>query len=58
MKRFEFQLVFLNRIELRSDGPALARLNEYGAAGWHIVQIREDPQHATDLAVFMERELS
>jgi hypothetical protein len=58
MRRYEFQLVFLNRVELRTDGPSLARLNELGSQGWHIVHIREDPQHATDLAIFMEREVA
>ncbi len=56
MKQYEFRVVFLDRIELREDGPALATLNDLGTNGWHIVSIRDDPQHNRDLALFMERE--
>jgi hypothetical protein len=56
MKHYEFRLVFLDRVELRTDGPALGELNALGAEGWHVVHIHEDPQHNRDLAFFMERE--
>jgi hypothetical protein len=58
MRQYEFQLVFLDRLELRSHGPALEALNKFGADGWRIVHIKEDPLKASDLAVFMEREIS
>ncbi len=58
MKRYEFQLSFFDRIELRTpDSPALNALNALGAQGWHIVHVREDPQHARDLGIFLEREV-
>lgn len=59
MKQYEFKLALFDRIGLRSDGSeALEKLNALGAAGWHIVHVREDPQHARDLVVFLEREIS
>ncbi len=59
MKQYEFRLEFFDRIELRSAGTdALDRLNAMGKQGWHIVHIKDDPQHARDLAVFLEREIS
>ncbi len=57
MTKYQFRLVFLDRLELRTDGAALEQLNALGADGWHIVHIKEDPQNARDLAVFLEREL-
>jgi hypothetical protein len=58
LKRYEFKLSFFDRIELRTpDSAALAALNELGAQGWRIVHVREDPQHARDLAIFLEREI-
>ncbi len=56
MPAYEFKLVFLDRSELRTHGPALETLNALGAEGWHIVHIKEDPQKASDLAIFFERE--
>jgi hypothetical protein len=48
---------FFDRIELRTQGTrALDQLNALGAEGWRIVHVKEDPQHARDLAVFLERE--
>ncbi len=57
MRKYEFRLVFLDRLQLRSQGAALEELNRLGADGWRIVHIKEDPLKASDLAVFMEREL-
>jgi len=56
VKQYEYCLVFLDRLELREGGPALQKLNDLGSAGWHVVTIRDDPQHNRDLAFFMERE--
>lgn len=57
MKRFEFRLVTLDRIELRNESSEeLGKLNALGAEGWHIVHVREDPQHNRDLLLFLERE--
>jgi hypothetical protein len=58
MRKYEFRLVFLDRLELRSNGAALDELNALGAEGWHIVHIKEDPLQAKNLAVFLEREIT
>ena len=57
MKRYEFKLVLLDRIELRAqDSNALSTLNALGAEGWHVVHIRDDVQTERSLAVFLERD--
>jgi len=56
MTQYEFKIAFLDRLELRDGSKAYAELNELGIAGWHIVHIRDDPQHSRDLAFFLERE--
>lgn len=57
MKRFQFKLVALDRIELRKqDSQELGRLNAAGAEGWRIVHVKEDPQNNRDLLFFLERE--
>jgi len=57
MKRFQFKLVALDRIELRKPGSEeLERLNASGAEGWHVVHVKEDPQNNRDLLFFLERE--
>jgi hypothetical protein len=56
--KYEFNLVFLDRLELRTNGAAFEKLNGLGAEGWHIVHIKDDPRHERDLAVFMERQVS
>jgi hypothetical protein len=59
MKQFKFQIVSLDRIELRKSNSAVAeRLDTFGAEGWHIVHVKEDPQNAHDLLIFLERETS
>jgi hypothetical protein len=57
MRKYQFDLIFLDRLELRSNGAALDRLNALGADGWRIVHIKEDPLQAKQLAVFLEREI-
>ena len=57
MKRYEFKLVVLDRIELRAqESNALSTLNALGAEGWHVVHIRDDVQTERSLAVFLERD--
>ena len=57
MTRYEFTVVALDRAELRQSGsPAANELNALGADGWHIVHVKEDPQHGRDLLIFLERE--
>ncbi|MGD0476482.1 MAG: hypothetical protein ABSB70_25185 [Candidatus Velthaea sp.] len=58
MPKYQFQIVFLDRLELRTNGAALEQLNGLGSEGWHIVHIKEDPSRERDLAVFLEREIS
>lgn len=57
MKQFEYQVACLDRVELRQPGTnASNTLNALGAQGWHIVHVKEDPQHNRDLLIFLERE--
>jgi hypothetical protein len=57
MKAYEYKLVHLNRTHLRDDGSAeLARLNEEGASGWHVIAVRDDPREGSNLVFFLERE--
>jgi hypothetical protein len=57
VKRYEFKLVVLDRIELRAqESNALSTLNALGAEGWHVVHIRDDVQTERSLAVFLERD--
>lgn len=57
MAKYEFQVVALDRAGLRESGsPATNELNALGADGWHIVHVKEDPQHNRDLLIFLERE--
>lgn len=59
MKAFQFKLVALDRIELRKDdSEEMRRLNGFGAEGWHIAHVKEDPQNNRDLLFFLEREAS
>jgi len=56
MSQYEFQVVALDRSELRQSGSAASNeLNALGARGWHIVHVKEDPQHGRDLLIFLER---
>jgi hypothetical protein len=58
MKRYEFKLVSFDRIELRDEGShAHSALNELGAQGWHIVNVRDDVRVERSLAIFLEREI-
>jgi hypothetical protein len=57
VKRFEFEIVHLDRIEIRERQSAARRqLESLGAEGWHIVHIKDDAQHGRDLLFFLERE--
>lgn len=57
MAKYEFKVVSLDRAELRDSGsPASNELNGLGDGGWHIVHVKEDPQHNRDLLIFLERE--
>lgn len=57
MKRFRFQLVHLDRVELRDpDSAATRELNKLGSEGWHIVHVREDAQHNRELLFVLECE--
>jgi hypothetical protein len=57
MRQFEFKLITLDRVELRTESSeGVQRLNTLGADGWQIVHVREDPQHNRDLVVFLQRE--
>ncbi len=56
--RYEFKIAFLDRLELRTSGAALAELNALGADGWHIVHIKEDPMRERSIAIFLEREIA
>lgn len=57
MAHYEFKVVSLDRTELREPGSRSAdELNALGADGWHIVHVKEDPQHGRDLLIFLERE--
>ena len=59
MKQFEFQLVALDRVALReSSSEEMKKLNGLGRDGWHIVHVKEDPQHNRDLLIFMERDVT
>jgi len=57
MTRYEFKVVSLDRSELREPGSkASGELNAMGSEGWHIVHVKEDPQHGRDLLIFLQRE--
>lgn len=57
MARYEFKVVSLDRSALRDPASnASAELNGMGSEGWHIVHVKEDPQHGRDLLIFLERE--
>lgn len=57
MAKYEFKVVSLDRTELRQSGSSAANeLDALGADGWHIVHVKEDPQHGRDLLIFLERE--
>ncbi|HEY9179107.1 MAG TPA: DUF4177 domain-containing protein [Candidatus Baltobacteraceae bacterium] len=57
MVRYEFKVISLDRSELRQTGSkASNELNALGSEGWHIVHVKEDPQHGRDLLIFLERE--
>lgn len=57
MAKYEFKVVSLDRTELRESGsPASKELDALGTDGWHIVHVKEDPQHGRDLLIFLERE--
>jgi hypothetical protein len=57
MRQYQFQVVFLDRLDLRTNGPDFDRLNALGGEGWHIVHIKDDPKNERHLAVFLEREI-
>lgn len=57
MASYEFKVVSLDRSELRQTGSTASNaLDALGADGWHIVHVKEDPQHGRDLLIFLERE--
>jgi hypothetical protein len=56
MRKYEFKIAFLDRLELRTGGAALDQLNALGAEGWRIVHIKDDPQRERDFAIILERE--
>lgn len=57
MKAYEFKVASLDRTELRQPGSSASNeLSALGAEGWHIVHVKEDPQHGRDLLIFLERE--
>ena len=57
MTQYEFKVVALDRSELRQSGSAASNeLDGLGAERWHIVHVKEDPQHGRDLLIFLERE--
>jgi hypothetical protein len=59
MKQFQFQLIALGRVALReSSSEEMKKLNDLGQDGWHIVHVKEDPQHNRDLLIFMERDVT
>ena len=58
VRRYQFQIVYLDRLELRTNGAALDQLNALGAEGWHVVHIKETPMRERDLAIFLEREIT
>ncbi len=59
MKRFEFSIASIDRIELRDpDSNALKQLNAMGSSGWHIAYVREDAQNNRNLLFILERETS
>jgi hypothetical protein len=58
MPRYQFQIVYLDRLELRTNGAALEQLNNLGAEGWHVVHVKETPLRERDLAIFLEREIT
>lgn len=59
MAKYEFKVISLDRTELRESGSAASdELNGLGSEGWHIVHVKEDPQHGRDLLIFLEREKS
>lgn len=59
MAKYEFKVISLDRTELRESGSAASdELNGLGSEGWHIVHVKEDPQHGRDLLIFLERQKS
>lgn len=57
MRQFHFKILAVNAIKLRTEGSdELRQLNALGLEGWHIVHVRDDPQHNRDLLFFLERE--
>jgi hypothetical protein len=57
MAKYEFKIVFLDRLELRTGGAALAELNALGGEGWHIVHLKDDPHRERDFAIILERQI-
>ncbi len=57
MRKYEFRMAYLDRLDLRTSGPAFDELNAFGAEGWHIVHVKEDPMRERSLAFFLEREV-
>lgn len=57
MKRYEFKIVTIDRIEVRTpESKELAKLNGLGNEGWRVVVVRDDLQHNRDIILLMERE--
>ena len=57
MRRFQFEVIHLDRIELRKPESAARRqLDELGEVGWHIAHVRDDAQHNRELLFILERE--
>lgn len=57
MKQFQFQVLSLDRIELRNpDSRDFHALSDLGADGWHVVCVRDDAQYNRHLLFIMERE--
>ena len=57
MAKYQFEILNLDRTELRSSGPDLDKLNAMGSSGWRIVHIREDDGTERNLTIVMEREM-
>lgn len=57
MAKYQFTILALDRIELRSGGADFEKLNDLGAEGWRVVQIREEETSERNLSVLMEREI-
>ena len=57
MRQFQFKVLAVNGARVRNaDSDEFRQVNALSSEGWHIVDVREDPQHNRDLLFFLERE--